>query len=64
MHQYHFSNDQCEFDLLASSNEVLLCDESSNRKAPAKFCPVWTMKGNATVEAVEAKIRVYLYGKK
>ena len=63
MHQYHFSNNKCEFDLLASSDEVALCDETSIHHSPYAFTPIWTMKGNETHEEVESKIRVYLYGR-
>ncbi|MEQ1750125.1 MAG: hypothetical protein ABL974_11920 [Prosthecobacter sp.] len=62
MHQYHFFNAHCEFDLLASSSTIHLVDESSDNSS--SFSPVWTLSGEITEHTLKSKIRTYFYGNK
>jgi hypothetical protein len=62
MHQYHFYNEKCEFDLSAASNTIYLMDESSDKSS--RFSPVWTLNGDVSEDVLKSKIRTYLYGHK
>jgi len=62
MHQYHFFNAHCEFDLLASSSTIQLVDESSDKSS--SFSPVWTLGGGIKEYSLKSKLRSYLYGSK
>ena len=61
MHGYRFYNERCEFELLASSDEIHLVDEST--KKSDKFSPVWSSKGAISEHDLKSKIRTYLHGK-
>ncbi|MCB1276909.1 hypothetical protein [Prosthecobacter sp.] len=62
MHQYHFFNAHCEFDLLASSDTIHLVDESSDKSSG--FSPLWTLSGDITEQTLKSKLRTYLCGNK
>jgi hypothetical protein len=61
MHGYRFYNERYEFELLASSDEIHLVDESTEKSD--KFSPVWTLKGAISEHDLKSKIRTYLHGK-
>jgi hypothetical protein len=61
MHGYRFYNERYEFELLASSDEIHLVDESTEKSD--KFSPVWTLKGAISEHDLKSRIRTYLHGK-
>lgn len=61
MHGYRFYNERYEFELLASSDEIHLVDESTEKSDT--FSPVWTLKGVISEHDLKSKIRTYLHGK-